>query len=94
MNTDNKKINPSYYTKGIQTTDYIESHDLGFCAGNIVKYVTRYLHKNPENPLEDLEKAEKYIQILIKKHTPYSDQKEKMAEDYKEALAKLKAGQL
>ena len=68
MKTDDAKINPTYYTKGIQTTDYIESHDLGFCAGNIVKYVTRYLQKNPENPLEDLEKAEKYIQILIQKH--------------------------
>lgn len=94
MNTDDKKINPDYYTKGIQTTDYIESHDLGFCAGNIVKYVTRYMHKNPENPLEDLEKAQKYIEILIQKHTPYPTQKHKMAEDYKEALAKLKAGTL
>ena len=49
---------------------------------------------HPENPLEDLEKAQKYIEILIQKHTPYPTQKDKMAMDYKEALAKLKAGEL
>ena len=38
MSDDN--INPSYYKKGIETTDYIQSHKLGFLEGNIIKYVT------------------------------------------------------
>ena len=57
------KINPSYYKKGIETTDYIQSHELGFLEGNIIKYVTRHEHKNG---LEDLLKAEWYLNRLIK----------------------------
>jgi len=57
------KINPSYYKKGIETTDYIQSHELGFLEGNIIKYVTRPKLKNG---LEDLLKAEWYLNRLIK----------------------------
>ena len=60
---DEDKINPSYYKKGIETTDYIQSHKLGFLEGNIIKYVTRHEHKNG---LEDLLKAEWYLNRLIK----------------------------
>jgi hypothetical protein len=60
---DEDKINPSYYKKGIETTDYIQSHELGFLEGNIIKYVTRHKHKNG---LEDLLKAEWYLNRLIK----------------------------
>lgn len=84
------KINPDYYTKGIQTTDYIESHDLGFCAGNIVKYVTRYLHKNPHDPREDLYKAKKYLEILIEKHTPEMEKPSVLAEQYAKDLKAYK----
>ena len=57
------KINPSYYKKGIETTDYIVSHDMNYVEGNIIKYVTRYKEKNG---LQDLLKAEWYINRLIK----------------------------
>ena len=60
---DEDNINPSYYKKGIETTDYIVSHKLDFCSGNIIKYVTRHRHKNG---LEDLLKAEWYLNRLIK----------------------------
>lgn len=90
MNTDDKKINPSYYTKGIPLTDYIESHDLGFCAGNIVKYVTRFLKKNPEDPLQDLKKAQKYLEMLIAKHT----ENDLGAKEYSDALRLMEQGKL
>ena len=57
------KINPSYYKKGIETTDYIVSHDMNYVEGNINKYVTRYKEKNG---LQDLLKAEWYLNRLIK----------------------------
>ena len=57
------KINPSYYKKGIETTDYIVSHDMNYVEGNIIKYVTRYKEKNG---LQDLLKAEWYLNRLIK----------------------------
>tara|TARA_R110000796_G_scaffold209863_1_gene326142 strand:+ start:272 stop:544 length:273 start_codon:yes stop_codon:yes gene_type:complete len=90
MNTDDKKINPSYYTKGIPLTDYIESHDLGFCAGNIVKYVTRFLKKNPEDPLQDLKKAQKYLEMLIAKHT----ENDLGAKEYSDSLQLMKQGKI
>ena len=39
------KINPPYYNKSIETTDYILAHDLGYLEGNIIKYVTRSSNK-------------------------------------------------
>jgi hypothetical protein len=58
-----KKANsPAYYTRGIETWEYINSHKLGYMEGNIIKYVTRYQHKNG---LEDLYKARNYLNKLI-----------------------------
>lgn len=62
------QINPEYYTKGIPTTDYIESHNLGFLAGQCVKYLTRYMWKH-DDPLPDLKKCQWYLEKLIDKHS-------------------------
>ena len=35
-----------YKNKKIQPITFIMENDLGFCEGNIVKYVTRYKDKN------------------------------------------------
>lgn len=56
------KINPSYYRKKIEVTDFILEYDMGFAEGNIIKYVTRYKDKNG---VEDLKKARWYINKLI-----------------------------
>ena len=61
--TMSDKINPPYYRKGIETTDYIVSHSMNYLEGNIIKYVTRYKDKGG---LEDLKKAEWYLTRLIK----------------------------
>ena len=58
------KINPPYYRKSIEVTDFIIEYEMGFLEGNIVKYIARYKHKNG---LEDLKKAEWYLRKLIKK---------------------------
>lgn len=59
------KINPNYYLKyKIKPTDFILENELGFCEGNVIKYICRYKDKNG---IEDLEKAKKYIEILIEK---------------------------
>ena len=54
---------PPHYTKGIETSDYIESWEMGFVEGNIIKYITRYKYKN--KPIEDLKKAQWYLTKLI-----------------------------
>jgi len=59
------KINPDYYRSGIETADYIESNKMDYFQGNVIKYVTRFKRKNG---LEDLKKAEWYLQRLIRQY--------------------------
>ena len=56
--------NPEHYNKGIEVIDFIESWDMDFNTGNVIKYVSR--HKLKNKPLEDLKKAKWYIERLIK----------------------------
>lgn len=59
-----EKVNhPEHYNKGIEVINFIESWDMDFNTGNIIKYVSR--HKYKENPLEDLKKAKWYIERII-----------------------------
>ena len=51
-----------YKNMTIQPVELIEMNNLGFCAGNIIKYVCRYKDKNG---IEDLKKARHYIDLLI-----------------------------
>ncbi len=48
----------------IQPIDFIMKNDLGFCEGNIIKYVMRWEMKNG---VTDLKKAKQYIDFLINK---------------------------
>ena len=57
------KINPNHYKQGnIEVIDFILDQQMTYLEGNIIKYVSRYKHKNG---LEDLEKARWYIEELI-----------------------------
>ena len=58
-----KQVGGSHYRdKGIQPIIYIHANDLGFCEGNVVKYVTRWRDKNG---IADLKKAIHYLELLI-----------------------------
>ncbi len=67
VKTDNVN-HPQHYTQGgIETIDYLQAKMTkeqfeGYLLGNILKYVSRYPHKNG---VEDLQKAEWYIDKLI-----------------------------
>ena len=55
-------INPAHYAtayKGIQVIQLTEQ--LNFCRGNAVKYIARAGIKNSATELEDLKKAQWYI---------------------------------
>ena len=57
---------PDHYLQGlIQPIDFIMGQEMDFCAGNVVKYVTRHKYKNG---LEDLKKAEFYLKKLIEEY--------------------------
>jgi len=60
-------INPKHYTRfqGIEVIDLAEQ--LNYNRGNVVKYVSRAGVKNPDTEIEDLEKAQWYLQREIKR---------------------------
>lgn len=65
--------NPKHYTDSkIEVIDYIEDKKLGFCLGNVVKYVSRAGKKHSadksdkEKEIEDLKKARWYLDRRIK----------------------------
>ena len=58
-----KQVGGDHYRgKAIQPIIYIHANNLGFCEGNVVKYITRWREKNG---IADLEKAKHYIELLI-----------------------------
>lgn len=62
-NALNTQVAGSHYKDmKIQPVEYIIANELGFCEGNVVKYVSRYKNKNG---VEDLKKARHFLDILI-----------------------------
>ena len=51
-----------YRECGIQPVQFIEANGLGFCEGNVIKYVTRHRAKGGA---ADLRKARHYIDLLL-----------------------------
>lgn len=60
---DRQEGGDHYSKMQIQPLDYIMANQLDFCAGNVVKYVTRAVHKGQE--LEDWRKAKHYCELRI-----------------------------
>lgn len=64
---------PQHYTETkIEVIDYIEDKNLGFCLGNVIKYVSRAGRKHSvgktdkEKEIQDLKKARWYLDRRIK----------------------------
>ena len=58
-----KQIGGDHYKKmAIQPTEYIMKNKLGWCEGNIFKYITRHKAKGQK---ADVEKVIHYAQLLI-----------------------------
>ena len=61
VGSEHDPINPRHYTHGgVETITFIEAKQLGFCLGNVVKYISRAGVKT-HSPLEDLKKAQWYL---------------------------------
>lgn len=57
------QVGGAHYQKAIQPIEYIEKNKLGFCEGNVVKYVSRHKEKNGA---EDIKKAIQYLEFILK----------------------------
>lgn len=64
---DNDMVNhpPHYKVGGIETIEFIEAKDLNFYLANVVKYVSRAGKKSASTELEDLRKAQWYLDRYI-----------------------------
>lgn len=63
MSALDKQVSGNHYKdKGIQPVVYILANNLGFCEGNVIKYVTRHKSKNGR---ADIEKAIHYLELLL-----------------------------
>ena len=56
---NNNVDHPKHYNEGLEAIDVIESWDLNFNVGNVIKCMLRSPHKGDE--VQDLEKAKWYL---------------------------------
>ena len=79
MNNDNVNHPAHYCSDGLETIDAIEAwtKDLdgfeGYLAGNVIKYISRWRKKNG---IEDLKKAQWYLNKLINTKDSASEDEE------------------
>lgn len=58
-----QQVGGDHYRKlQIQPVEFIHANGIGFCEGNVIKYVSRWREKGG---IKDLEKARHYIDLLI-----------------------------
>lgn len=55
-----------YKDRGIQPIEYIIKNKIGFCEGNVIKYITRWRYKNG---VQDLIKAKHYLEFILEFNT-------------------------
>lgn len=60
-----------YQGNGLESIQVIEAFELGFCLGNVVKYILRAGKKG--NRLEDLKKASWYLEREIMRSAEMHD---------------------
>lgn len=62
MKTKDNQVGGDHYRKlKIQPIEYIMANQLGYCEGNVVKYITRWKDKGG---VQDLDKAIQYINFI------------------------------
>lgn len=70
---DNDPVKPHHYTRFvIDPIEYCNKNGIGFCAGNVIKYVSRY---DAKGGIEDLDKAEEYLRRMRKHYAEKQSEK-------------------
>jgi len=62
MSAKDTQVAGDHYSLPIQPIEYILANSIGYCEGNVIKYMTRWQDKGG---VEDLRKAKHYIELLI-----------------------------
>jgi hypothetical protein len=58
-----KQVGGTHYNLTIQPIDYIMKNGLGYCEGNVIKYITRHQDKGGA---QDIHKAIHYCEFILK----------------------------
>ena len=70
---DTQVAGSHYKTMAIQPVEFITRNKIPYCEANVIKYVCRYRNKNG---LQDLHKAQHYLDMLIELYTEEMKHKE------------------
>lgn len=63
-----RQVGGSHYRNyAIQPVEYIVANSIGYLAGNVIKYATRYKDKNGA---EDIRKAIHYLELILEFEYP------------------------
>jgi len=63
MSVDERQVGGTHYQNKIQPWEIIESWDLDFFEGNVLKYLLR----KKDNRVEDLQKCQHYLEKCIER---------------------------
>lgn len=66
---DSHQIAGTHYQTAIEPWNYIHRNGMGYLDGNVIKYISRYKRKNG---LQDLKKAQHYLEKLIEEYSEES----------------------
>jgi len=66
MSANDTQVGGTHYQKKIQVWDFIVQNEIPYLEGCVIKYVSRWRDKGG---IEDLRKAQHYIQKLIEVNT-------------------------
>jgi len=77
MKANSKQIGGNHYKSGIDVWDFVHQNDIGYLAGNAIKYLARFKKKNG---VEDLLKSQHYIEKLIEVETEAEEERQAQAE--------------
>ena len=75
--SDDPVNNPPHYNRKDIEASMDEEEFRGYLKGNTLKYMWRYKYK--DSPVEDLEKAQYYLNLLIKKAKEHYDPPSKVS---------------
>ena len=68
---------PKHYLHGkMEVVQAIMGMGVGYLEGNVIKYLARWQHKHPtkELKLQDLRKAQHYLNLLIANYEDFLDE--------------------
>lgn len=86
---DKQEGGSHYKDMAIQPAKFIMANNIGFCEGNVIKYVCRYQGKNG---VEDLKKARHYLDMKIEELEQEAQSMAQSIEFHKKFIAATSEG--